>query len=66
MSGTTYSIPFADDVLRMSGVFGPIIPADENHLKILSGPFAGEILEYDHAKGQLIHQNGIFIPLNQN
>jgi hypothetical protein len=50
MSGNTYSITFEDNVLTMSGVFGPIAPVDENHLKILSGPFAGEFLEYDQPK----------------
>jgi CubicO group peptidase (beta-lactamase class C family) len=62
LSGSTYSITFDDGVLKMSGVFGPILPLDEQNLKILSGPFAGEIMEYDHANGRILHQNGIFIP----
>lgn len=61
-SGTRFTISFEDEILWMSGVFGPIVPVDACHLKILSGPFAGEIIEYDPTSGQLLHQNGILIP----
>jgi CubicO group peptidase (beta-lactamase class C family) len=61
-SGSMFTISFEDQILTMSGIFGPILPLDEHRLKILSGPFAGEIIEYDQATGQLYHQNGIFVP----
>jgi CubicO group peptidase (beta-lactamase class C family) len=62
LSGNKFTISFEDKLLSMSGIFGPILPVDNHRLKILSGPFAGEIIEYDQASGQLFHQNGIFIP----
>lgn len=62
LSGNQFTISFEDKLLRMSGIFGPILPVDDHHLKILSGPFAGENIEYDQASGRLFHQNGIFIP----
>jgi len=35
---------------------------DNRHLSILSGPFAGEIMEYDAETGNIFHQNAVFIP----
>jgi len=45
----------------MSGVFGPILPLDETYIRILSGPFAGETMEYFPETGFLIHQNAVFV-----
>lgn len=64
LSGSSFTISFEDNILTMSGFFGPILPVDEQHLTILSGPFAGEIIEYDAPTGRLLHQNGIFLPAN--
>lgn len=64
MSGNTFNIGFEDQMLTMSGNFGPLLPVDEHQLTILSGPFAGEIIEFDRSTGRLLHQNGIFIPVN--
>jgi len=66
MSGNIFSITLENSMLIMSGVFGPILPLSNNRIRILSGPFAGEIIEYEQTSGQLIHQNGIFLPLSQN
>jgi hypothetical protein len=63
-SGSSFTIGFEDQVLTMSGVFGPLLPVDENRLTILSGPFAREIMEYEPSTGRLLHQNGIFLPDN--
>jgi len=57
-----HSIYMEDNVLRLSGVFGPIIPLDDNYIRIVSGPFAGETMEYFPGTGQLIHQNIVFVP----
>ena len=57
-----YTISMDQRVLTMSGIFGPLIPIDENHLRILSGPFAGEIMEYDSGSGRIFHQNAVFCP----
>ncbi|TFH25480.1 MAG: class A beta-lactamase-related serine hydrolase, partial [Bacteroidia bacterium] len=57
-----YSIYVEDDMLKISGVFGPVLPLDDNYLRILSGPFAGETMEYLPESGQLIHQNIVFVP----
>jgi hypothetical protein len=58
----TYSIYVEDDMLKLSGVFGPILPLKNNYIRIMSGPFAGETIEYFPNSGQLIHQNIVFIP----
>lgn len=63
--GNEYSIFVEDDMLRISGVFGPILPLDNNYLRILSGPFAGETMEYLPETGQLIHQNHVFVPYSE-
>ncbi len=61
-TGSKYVIREQDSVLMMSGVYGPVVPIDESHLIISSGPFAGETMEYDARTGHLIHQNHIFVP----
>jgi CubicO group peptidase (beta-lactamase class C family) len=57
-----FSIIEEDQMLLMSGLFGPIVPLDKNFLRILSGPFAGETMEYLPANGYIIHQNAVFMP----
>lgn len=61
-SGDVFSISMENQVLRMSGVFGPIIPLEKNYIRILSGPFAGETMEYFPETGYLVHQNAVFVP----
>lgn len=61
-SGDVFSISMENQVLSMSGVFGPIIPLDERYIRILSGPFAGETMEYFPETGYLVHQNAVFVP----
>jgi CubicO group peptidase (beta-lactamase class C family) len=61
-SGDFFSIFMENQVLSMSGVFGPILPLDESYIRILSGPFAGETMEYFPETGYLVHQNAVFVP----
>lgn len=60
-SGDVFTIILDDQILSMSGVFGPILPLDETYIRILSGPFAGETMEYFPETGFLIHQNAVFV-----
>jgi len=62
LRGDRYSIYVEDDVLKVSGTFGPIIPLDDHSIRIVSGPFAGETMEYFPESGQILHQNIVFIP----
>jgi CubicO group peptidase (beta-lactamase class C family) len=57
-----FSIYAEDEVLKLSGVFGPILPLDDNYIKIISGPFSGETMEFLPDSGHIIHQNIVFIP----
>ena len=59
------SIYAEDEVLKLSGVFGPILPLNDNYIKIISGPFAGETMEYLPESGHIIHQNIVFIPYSE-
>jgi hypothetical protein len=61
--GSKYNIYEEDSVLTLSGVFGPIIPQNDNFIRIVSGPFAGETMEYLPDSGHIIHQNMVFLPL---
>lgn len=63
-TGSHWTIHKEDNVIVMSGVFGPIVPLDEKSLMITSGPFAGETIEYFPESGNLIHQNAVFVPVN--
>jgi len=63
-TGSHYTILKEDNVMVMSGLFGPIMPLNEKSLIILSGPFAGETIEYFPESGNLIHQNAVFKPLD--
>jgi len=63
-SGDEFLFSWEDQVLNMSGVFGPLLPKEENFIRILSGPFAGETMEYFPETGHLVHQNAVFVPRN--
>jgi len=54
-------ITMDEGVLKMSGIYGPIIPVDDKYLKIVGGPFHGETMEYNNETGHIIHQKTIFI-----
>jgi len=62
LTGSKFNIYIEDSVLIMSGPFGPIVPLDDKHLIISSGPFSGEVIEYFTESGHIIHQNAVFIP----
>jgi len=62
ISDDLFSISLEKEVLSMSGIFGPIVPGNNNQLSILCGPFAGEIMEYDTTTGYIFHQNAVFMP----
>ena len=64
-TGPVFNITPVDHTLVMSGVFGPVVPVNDHCLEIMSGPFAGETIEYDSATGFLIHQNAVYIPAIQ-
>ena len=51
-----------DNILIMSGIYGPIFPLNNNYLTFSSGSFAGEVIEFNAETGNLIHQNVVFIP----
>jgi hypothetical protein len=55
------SIWIEDGVLQMGGDVGPVFPASETEIIILSGPFAGETMEYDSETGNIYHQRIVFI-----
>ena len=58
---SSVQISMEEGVLKMSGIYGPIIPVDDKYLKIVGGPFHGETMEYNNEKGHIIHQKTIFI-----
>lgn len=62
-TGRRFNIRIEDNVMIMSGSYGPIIPLDENSLLIASGPFAGEVIEYSTETGNLMHQQSVFVPV---
>lgn len=62
-SGDVFSIVLEDQVLSMSSIFGPILPMEDNFIRILSGPFAGETMEYFPETGYLVHQNAVYVPI---
>jgi CubicO group peptidase (beta-lactamase class C family) len=60
--GSEYTLRLEENVLKLSGVFGPILPLDHRFIRIISGPFAGETMEYLPGNGHIVHQNAVFIP----
>jgi hypothetical protein len=55
-------IRIEDGVLRMLSVVGPIKPISETEIIILSGPFAGEMMDYEPETGYLNHQWVVYKP----
>lgn len=55
------TISFEDGILSMSGVIGPIIPADGDQIIIVGGPFAGETMEYECSTGRIFHQGHVYV-----
>lgn len=62
-SDQSIHINLEDKVWMMSGIYGPILPIDEQYLIIVGGPFKGETMEYHADSGSIVHQKTIFIPL---
>jgi len=60
--GSEYTLHLEENVLKLSGIFGPVLPLDDRFIRIMSGPFAGETMEYIPGNGQIVHQNAVFIP----
>lgn len=56
-----FTISTNNEFVMMTNPFGPIVPVSDNYIRIWSGPFAGEIMEYVSTSGSIIHQNAIFI-----
>ena len=59
-------INLEDKVWTMSGIYGPILPINEQYLIIVGGPFKGETLEYHADSGRIVHQKTIFIPVGSD
>ena len=57
-----FTISTENGLVMMSNPFGPIIPLSDKFIRISSGAFAGEIMEYFPLTGSIIHQNAVFIP----
>jgi CubicO group peptidase (beta-lactamase class C family) len=57
-----YTISADKGIVMMSNPFGPIVPVSDRFIRIWSGPFAGEIMEYISETRTIIHQNAVFIP----
>jgi CubicO group peptidase (beta-lactamase class C family) len=49
-------------VLIMSGPYGPIVPVNDTLIRVLSGPYHGEFLDYEPAEGVILHQKWAFVP----
>ena len=61
-TGRHLNIRNDDNILIMSGIYGPIFPLNNKYLTFSSGSFAGEVIEFIPETGNLIHQNVVFIP----
>jgi len=61
-TGRRINIGNVDNILIMSGVYGPIIPLNNKYLTFSTGSFAGEVIEFNEETGNLIHQNVVFVP----
>jgi hypothetical protein len=48
----------------MSGFAGPLLPISETEILILSGPFAGETMDYEPSTGFIYHQSVVFKPVS--
>jgi len=65
-SGQSIHINLEDKVWMMSGIYGPILPINEQYIQIVGGPFNGETMEYNEDSGSIVHQKTIFIPMIPN
>jgi hypothetical protein len=61
-TGRRVNIRNEDNILIMSGIYGPIFPLTNKYLTFSSGSFTGEIMEYNEETGTLFHQNVVFVP----
>jgi hypothetical protein len=61
-TGKHLNIRNDDNIIIMSGIYGPIIPLSNKYLIFSSGSFAGEVIEFNEETGNLIHQNVVFVP----
>lgn len=60
-TGRRINIRNEDNILIMSGIYGPIFPLSNKYLIFSSGSFAGEVIEFNEETGNLIHQNVVFV-----
>jgi len=60
--GGVMEIKIRDDYLDMSAPYGPIIPSNDTSILILSGAYAGEVMEYAPELGAILHQKTVFLP----
>ena len=51
-------------ILTMSGPYGPIVPVNDTLIRVLSGAYHGEYLDYVPATGEILHQKWAFIPMS--
>lgn len=58
-------IKLEEGVLIMSGPYGPILPVNDTLIRVLSGSYHGEFLDYDPGSGVIIHQKWAFVPVSQ-
>jgi len=58
-------IKLEEGVLIMSGPYGPIVPVNDTLIRVLSGSYHGEFLDYDPGSGVIIHQKWAFVPVSQ-
>ena len=63
LTGRKFNIHMAEQVMVMSGPFGPVIPQDDNYIKIIGGPFANETMEFNTGNENITHQDVVFIPV---
>jgi len=56
------SISLDDNVLLMSGVYGPVLPINDTTIIIVGGPFAGETMDYFPDSGNIIYHKTLFEP----
>jgi len=51
-----------DGVLTMAGLIGPLKPISATEIIIMSGPFAGETMDYEPGTGFIYHQSIVYKP----
>jgi len=58
-------IQIKEGILQMSGPYGPILPVNDTLIRVLSGPYHGEFLDYNPETGVISHQKWAFVPVSQ-